>query len=240
MNDWIDEILNRFLLNDKEWHSLSKEFHAAFTAELALNQAAIVREAAAHQPMLAINDTTRKVWVYCSCGFNQNADSYEIDPRVWTKHILAIPTDQPALARHDAEIHQSYQSGEAWTRHEAAMIDKLDDRVRQAKLEEHEIMCDVCDKGLDAEVPIEERCSHGRTLYFAAHNRAAASPVSHQAGAAELCPSCKHSLKNNLHGLDQNDIEMDENGEAHHVGSCTYCSVCNPQAGAPEHRKEQP
>jgi hypothetical protein len=82
----------------------------ALTDELALNQAAIVRQVAAHQPMLAINDTTRKVWVYCSCGFNQNADSYEIDPRVWTKHILAIPTDQPDLDRHDAHIAAEAQN----------------------------------------------------------------------------------------------------------------------------------
>lgn len=41
------------------------------------------------------------------------------------------------------------------------------------------------------------------------------------------CPYCKHSMENNLHGLDQNDLEMVEE-EAVYVGSCTYCKVCNP------------
>src|SRR5579864_1810071 len=47
---------------------------------------------------------------------------------------------------------------------DASALDKL---LAEARLEEHDIMCDACDKGLDAEVPVDERCSHGRTLYFA-------------------------------------------------------------------------
>ena len=41
-------------------------------------------------------------------------------------------TTTGALEAHDAELHQFYQSGEAWTRHEAALADK----VKQAVLAE--------------------------------------------------------------------------------------------------------
>src|ERR1700690_3643934 len=44
--------------------------------------------AAGHQPMIAIDPTASKVWVYCSCGFNKESVSYETDPEIWTAHIL--------------------------------------------------------------------------------------------------------------------------------------------------------
>lgn len=44
-----------------------------------------------------------------------------------------------------------------------------------------------------------------------------------------ICTMCNHSLKDNDHGLDQNDIWMDEKEEVHHTGSCTYCKECNPR-----------
>lgn len=50
----------------------------------------------------------------------------------------------------------------------------------------------------------------------------------------EICPDCKHSQENNLHGFDQNDawLEDDPTSESGyrlvHSGSCTYCRFCNP------------
>lgn len=70
--------------------------------------AAALEEAAKHSPMLAIDEGTRKVWVYCSCGFNQDANTYEIDPRKWTEHIHALigPDRQLALDRIIAETRE--------------------------------------------------------------------------------------------------------------------------------------
>jgi uncharacterized protein YuzB (UPF0349 family) len=44
-----------------------------------------------------------------------------------------------------------------------------------------------------------------------------------------FCEMCKHSLKDNNHGFDQNDVYMDENLNVTHFGTCTYCNVCNPR-----------
>ena len=43
----------------------------------------------------------------------------------------------------------------------------------------------------------------------------------------ELCKGCKHSLKDNLHGIDQNDIYEKPDGT---LGwdSSIYCKECNP------------
>jgi hypothetical protein len=46
------------------------------------------KEATAHTPMIAIDDTASKVWVYCACGFNKDSTTYETDPEKWTEHIL--------------------------------------------------------------------------------------------------------------------------------------------------------
>lgn len=43
------------------------------------------------------------------------------------------------------------------------------------------------------------------------------------------CSTCGHSFKNNRHGLDQNDMSMDEEGKLHIASSCTYCNKCNPR-----------
>lgn len=43
------------------------------------------------------------------------------------------------------------------------------------------------------------------------------------------CDMCGHFLANNSHGLDQNDVSMDENEIVTHSGSCTYCKECNPR-----------
>jgi len=42
------------------------------------------------------------------------------------------------------------------------------------------------------------------------------------------CPDCRHSLKNNEHGFDQNDADMDGDVLVH-SGQCTYCRECNPK-----------
>ena len=44
---------------------------------------------------------------------------------------------------------------------------------------------------------------------------------------AKKCKDCGHSLRNNLHGFDQNDAFLDGD-KLVHSGSCTYCRVCNP------------
>lgn len=43
------------------------------------------------------------------------------------------------------------------------------------------------------------------------------------------CLMCKHSLENNMHGFDQNDAYLDENGKLVHSGRCTYCKICRSQ-----------
>ena len=43
-----------------------------------------------------------------------------------------------------------------------------------------------------------------------------------------ICPMCQHSLENNLYGLDQNDVWLDDEGKLVHSGCCTYCAECNP------------
>lgn len=48
----------------------------------------------------------------------------------------------------------------------------------------------------------------------------------------DVCPSCRHSLKDNMHGFDQNDAWMDGD-KLIHSGRCTYCAICNPNAAAP-------
>ena len=42
------------------------------------------------------------------------------------------------------------------------------------------------------------------------------------------CTLCHHSLLYNMHGWDQNDLEM-IHGVVMHSGRCTYCNICNPQ-----------
>jgi hypothetical protein len=44
---------------------------------------------------------------------------------------------------------------------------------------------------------------------------------------SNICPECKHSLKDNEHGPDQNDFIMEEDNLTY-LGSCTYCKECNP------------
>lgn len=47
--------------------------------------------------------------------------------------------------------------------------------------------------------------------------------------SSSICDSCKHSLENNMHGIDQNDLEMDEKGNCIYLDRCTYCRICNPR-----------
>jgi len=42
---------------------------------------------------------------------------------------------------------------------------------------------------------------------------------------SKICSFCGHSLVNNPHGLDQNDVFMDGD-KLIHSGSCTYCKHC--------------
>lgn len=46
----------------------------------------------------------------------------------------------------------------------------------------------------------------------------------------KTCPHCNHSLKDNSHGIDQNDMTYDEKiNDYVHCGRCMYCKECNPQ-----------
>lgn len=57
------------------------------------------------------------------------------------------------------------------------------------------------------------------------------------AGEPAPCRLCGHGMRDNLHGIDQNDFSGGV-----HTGRCTYCRVCNPRLPAPpaEEPKEAP
>ena len=44
---------------------------------------------------------------------------------------------------------------------------------------------------------------------------------------SSVCDLCKHPMKDNNHGPDQNDFIMDGD-KLVHLGVCTYCIYCNP------------
>lgn len=46
-----------------------------------------------------------------------------------------------------------------------------------------------------------------------------------------FCRDCKHLMRNNSHGFDQNDGYV-ENGILIHYGKCTYCKVCRGEMSA--------
>lgn len=46
-------------------------------------------------------------------------------------------------------------------------------------------------------------------------------------GKASWCRWCGHDLKDNQHGLDQNDFYYDCWKYMIYMGSCTYCRECN-------------
>lgn len=46
------------------------------------------------------------------------------------------------------------------------------------------------------------------------------------------CAYCGHSLKDNNHGIDQNDVNLVDN-KIKHSGVCTYCKYCNYSPGDP-------
>lgn len=50
----------------------------------------------------------------------------------FAKAVLALIPDGGHLARYNAELHQFYQSGEAWSKHEIALADKLQRTVNKA------------------------------------------------------------------------------------------------------------
>jgi uncharacterized protein with PIN domain len=47
---------------------------------------------------------------------------------------------------------------------------------------------------------------------------------------AKTCPYCNHNLKENPHGIDQNDIDINEKDEVVYLGSCTYCKECRGES----------
>jgi len=76
------------------------------TCEIQIAEANALRKAAEHRPMIAIDGTASKVWVYCSCGFNRDSTTYETDPEEWTKHMLDLTpvASQTLLDARDAEV----------------------------------------------------------------------------------------------------------------------------------------
>ena len=52
--------------------------------------------------------------------------------------------------------------------------------------------------------------------------------VENQPTEEKICGLCHHSLKDNDHGLDQNDMWL-EGDKLVHSGHCTYCEMCNPR-----------
>jgi len=100
--------------------------------------------AAGHQPMIAIDPTASKVWVYCSCGFNKESVSYETDPEIWTAHIEALTPDNARAA--------------------------LEQVKAQARLEEHRLDCKVCDLD-EIDLPYECSCDRRAELEAQAARR---------------------------------------------------------------------
>jgi len=153
------------------------------SAELTLERAAIVREAAGHTPMYIKAGPDDPGWLIekgaCSCG-GLVADGVTPWNKLWSDHILAISTDQPALDRHDAE--RDAKITELSDALQMAMDDLeriVAERVQQAKLEEAEwwfTRVAMAAMGADPQAECRERIMP---------LRAAASPVSQQAGAPE-------------------------------------------------------
>jgi len=77
-----------------------------YEACLATAHAAAISTAGQHCPMIAIDDTASKVWVYCSCGFNRDSTTYATDPDKWTEHILAL-TPATAQRLYDLRIAEA-------------------------------------------------------------------------------------------------------------------------------------
>lgn len=79
---------------------------------------------------------------------------------------------------------------------------------------------------------VEKRMSNAKKLRtFTKREEKKASkpaPFKKRKVKADMCPDCKHSLKDNMHGFDQNDAHMEGNKLVHH-GTCTYCRECNPK-----------
>lgn len=48
-------------------------------------------------------------------------------------------------------------------------------------------------------------------------------------GQPRTCPDCGHTLHENEHGIDQNDVIVDGEDNLVHSGKCTYCKICNPR-----------
>lgn len=90
-------------------HYDCRECSADFDAAIAAAHDRAIRAAAKHQPMVAI-DSSRvesggcaNVWIYCSCGFNEDPEIKTTDTEDWTKHILTL-THSDATAAHEREL----------------------------------------------------------------------------------------------------------------------------------------
>jgi hypothetical protein len=53
-------------------------------------------------------------------------------------------------------------------------------------------------------------------------------------GKIEACELCGHLMKDNQHGFDQNDFDIDENENLVYCGHCTYCKECRAELAKTE------
>ena len=93
------------------------------------------------------------------------------------------------IAEREAEIHQMYQSGEAWTERESQLSElferKFAERVREAKLDEHALICKECRTSQTDNLPVycDRRLELMREVYRTRHADQPAAP---------LCADCGH------------------------------------------------
>ena len=87
------------------------------------------------------------------------------------------------IAEREAEIHQMYQSGEAWTERESQLSElferKFAERVREAKLDEHALICKECRTSQTDNLPVycDRRLELMRETYSALRADQPAAPT---------------------------------------------------------------
>ena len=106
-----------------------------------LERAAILREAASHRLQQNNDD-----FMWCTCGWESGTSIESVIIERWKEHLLsAIPTDQPALDRHDAELRKKWE-------------DEID-----AKLSKGTSSCPICGMDLNKEVDRREEIAKLKT-----------------------------------------------------------------------------
>lgn len=47
-------------------------------------------------------------------------------------------------------------------------------------------------------------------------------------GVSENCEHCGHTLTENEHGMQDEDVYRNQDNELTHCGTCSGCVICNP------------